>query len=71
MKNLKSLRIRRSLLTPKSLDKFKKMQALKELWLDRNWTPEEKAAFKKGIANCNFESVIDATYWESSTETSP
>ncbi len=63
MKNLQSLCIRRSQLTPDSVRYFKKMPALKHLILDRPWSKEEKAAFKKAIPFCQFETVLDRQFW--------
>jgi len=63
MKKLRTLRIRRSHLTPASQTYFEQMPALKELWLDRPWTSAEKEKFKKAIPGCNFEPVLDETYW--------
>ncbi len=63
MKNLQSLRIRRSQLTPASVRYFKKMPALKHLYLDRPWGDEEKTEFKKAIPYCQFETVLNRQFW--------
>jgi hypothetical protein len=68
MKNLESLRIRRSQLTPRSLDMFRRMHSLKKLYLDRNWTAAEKDQFKSALPFCQFESVLDQTYWKALTD---
>ena len=64
MKNLENLRIRRGKLTAKSLAKFVKMPKLKHLYLDCTLSPEEKADFKAAMPYCEFEPVIDVTYWQ-------
>jgi hypothetical protein len=64
MNNLTTLRIRRSLLTPASLKYFRQMPALKHLYLDRPWSDSDKKQFRKAIPGCEFESVLDRTYWK-------
>ncbi|MBS2006196.1 MAG: protein kinase [Cyanobacteria bacterium SZAS TMP-1] len=67
MKNLQRLTIKRSHLTFAAAGSFKKMPALKYLFLDRNdWTAEQKAHLKKMLPHCRivFENVIDRRYWE-------
>ena len=65
MKNLQTLRIRRSKLSPDSLAIFSRMPALKHLILDRNiWSSKDKERFKKKIRDCQFEPLIDTRYWE-------
>ena len=63
MKNLESVRIRRSALTPASLEAFRKMPSLKHLYLDRNWDDAQKAQFKSVIPGFEYEHVLDTTYW--------
>ncbi len=65
MKNLRTLRIRRSKLTPQSLKYFQAMPALKTLWLDVQWTETEKAKFAKELPICNFEAATETKYWQS------
>jgi serine/threonine protein kinase len=64
MKNLETLRIRRSALTPASLQYFKSMRQLKHLYLDANWTADEKQKFSKAMPICEFEPVFDFKYWQ-------
>jgi len=64
MKNLSTLRLRRSQLTPASAGEFQKFKALKHLILDRPWTAAEKEIFKKKVPSVEFESVLDRSYWE-------
>jgi len=64
MKNLESLRIRRSQLTPDSVQYFLRMPALKHLCLDRNWTDAEKKEFQNKIPFCQFESVTNEDFWQ-------
>lgn len=64
MKNLSTLRIRRSALTPASLSTFKSMRSLKHLIIDRPFTDAQKARFKKELPDCQFEPVLDTTYWD-------
>jgi hypothetical protein len=66
MKNLQKLTVLRGHLTLASLHTFQKMNALKELRLDRNdWTAEQQENFQKNLPNCNvsYEKVIDRKYW--------
>jgi len=71
MPNLMTLRLRRSKLTPASAKEFQKFKALKHLYLDRPWSDEEKAAFKKLVPQVEFEPVLDRTYWDSLTADHP
>jgi hypothetical protein len=52
---------------PLSLDKFRHMRSLKHLYLDRNWSPSEKAQCKAALPFLEFESVTDQTYWAAAT----
>jgi hypothetical protein len=64
MKNVHTVRIRRSRLTPESLETFRKMPSLKHLWLDRNtWSEEDRERFKQAIPGLRFEKVVDPTFW--------
>ncbi len=64
MKNLETLRIRRGSLTPASLGYFKRMRALRHLTLDTNaWSDSDQNKFKRGLADCRFEPVVDLKYW--------
>jgi serine/threonine protein kinase len=64
MKNLESITIRRSCLTPASLATFARMPRLRHLRLDRNnWSELEKESFKKAIPGCSFEPVVDGRFW--------
>lgn len=65
MKGLETLRIRRGMLKPDSLKIFAKMPALKHLTLDTNgWSEADKARFKKTLPDCQFEPMVDTTYWD-------
>ncbi len=64
MKNLNSLRITRSRLTPNSLAYFKRMPGLKHLKLDRSWSDGDKAQFKRAIPGYEFEPVFDKYFWK-------
>jgi len=64
MKNLSSLRITRSRLTPDSLAYFKRMPSLKHLKLDRSWSNGDKAQFKRAIPGYEFEPVFDKYFWK-------
>ena len=64
MKNLETLRIRRSQLKPDSVEYFKRMPMLKHLYLDREWTKEETKAFKEQIPGYEYEPVVDFKYWQ-------
>jgi hypothetical protein len=65
MKNLETLRIRRSRLNPDSFAIFREMPALKHLTLDRNnWRQEDKARFREKLPDCQFEPVTDTSYWD-------
>jgi hypothetical protein len=65
IKGLETLRIRRSQLKPDSLAIFAKMPSLKHLILDKNaWSDADKARFKKALPDCQFEPLVDTTYWE-------
>jgi serine/threonine protein kinase len=65
MKNLHTLRIRRSNLSPNSLAVFSRMPALKHLILDRNsWSQIDKERFRRKLPFCEFEPMVDTTYWE-------
>jgi hypothetical protein len=65
MKNLSTLKIRRSALTPDSVQYFGKMSALKNLSLDGNWTKEDKDKFIAALPGCHveFEPTSDLSYW--------
>jgi len=65
MPNLESLRITRTLITPKSLPYFKRMHSLKKLSLDRYWTEADQEQFKAELPIINFETVLDTSYWNS------
>lgn len=62
MKNLETLVIRRSKLSPDSLKYFKQMKHLKHLLLDCPWTQKEKIAFVKALPLCQFESIYEIEY---------
>ena len=64
MKNLQSLRITRSQLTPASLEYFKRMPALKKLKLDRSWSKEDTERFKQAFPGYEFETVFDFHFWK-------
>lgn len=65
IKGLETLRIRRSQLKPDSLAIFAKMPSLKHLILDKNgWSEADKARFKKALPDCQFEPMVDTTYWD-------
>lgn len=64
MKGLASLTIRVSNLTPKSLNYFKQMTALKHLSLDCAWSPAEKRQFQKDLPLCQFEGRVNYDYWK-------
>jgi hypothetical protein len=68
LKNLERLRIRRSLLTPASVDAFCRMSNLKTLYLDTKWTnkgtSKEFQKLKSKIPDCHYEPMVDFTYWE-------
>ena len=64
MKNLETLRIRRSRLAPDSVDYFKRMPKLKHLYLDREWTTDETKAFRAAIPGYEYEPVVDFKYWQ-------
>jgi len=64
MKNLSTLRITRSRLTPNSLAYFKRMPSLKHLKLDRSWSNGDKAQFKRAIPGYEFEPVFDKYFWK-------
>ncbi|MBS1989315.1 MAG: serine/threonine protein kinase [Cyanobacteria bacterium SZAS LIN-3] len=64
MKNLETLRIRRSKLKPDSLEYFKKMPKLKHLILDCEMTPAETRAFKDAISGYESEPVVSFKYWK-------
>jgi serine/threonine protein kinase len=64
MKKLETLRIRRSKLTPASIQYFKEMPALKHLFLDCQWTPAEVDKFKKELPFFQLESATDSRYWQ-------
>ncbi|MBS1989650.1 MAG: serine/threonine protein kinase [Cyanobacteria bacterium SZAS LIN-3] len=64
MKNLETLRIRGSRLTPASLDAFLRMPSLKHIRLDRNsWSEADRNRFKQQLPDCRFEKVVDSTFW--------
>jgi serine/threonine protein kinase len=64
MKNLKTLRIRRSPLTADSLPYFKRMKALKHLTLDTQWWDSDQARFVRTLPDCKFESPTEYKYWK-------
>ena len=64
MKNLETLRIRRCKLTPESLKAFKKMPALKHLYLDRPWTADVTEQFTNELPSYQYEPLTDRTYWK-------
>jgi serine/threonine protein kinase len=64
MKNLETLRIRRSKLTPASIDYFKRMPALKQLCLDHNWLPQDAEQFQKIVQLYQYEPMTDRHYWK-------
>jgi hypothetical protein len=64
MKNLKSLRITRSQLTPGSFEYIKRMPALKKLKLDRTWSKEDTERFKQAFPDYEFEPVFDFHFWK-------
>lgn len=68
LKNLERLRIRRSFLTPASVDAFCRMSNLKTLYLDTKWinkgTSREFQRLKSKIPDCHYEPMVDFTYWE-------
>ncbi|MBU6450462.1 MAG: serine/threonine protein kinase [Cyanobacteria bacterium REEB67] len=64
LKTLETLRIRRSMLTTASAAYFKKMPALKHLFLDRSWTRQEKKQFKRDVPGTMFEHSAEFKYWQ-------
>jgi tRNA A-37 threonylcarbamoyl transferase component Bud32 len=64
MKNLETVKIIRSKLTPKSVVWFRKMTSLKYLELDRNWTSAEKEQFQSALPQSVFVPVVDPTWWK-------
>ncbi len=68
LKSLERLRIRRSFLTPASVDAFCRMSNLKTLYLDTKWinkgTSKEFQRLKSKIPDCHYEPMVDFTYWE-------
>lgn len=64
VRSLKKLRIRRSNLTPASLDTFKKMPWLQEVVLDRPFSESDKEKFTREIPGCRFESVVQPAFWK-------
>ena len=64
MKNLEELWIRRSQLTSKSSEYFKRMTALKHLYLDRYWQQSDKTQFQKDVPVYEYEHSIDSNYWQ-------
>lgn len=68
LKNLERLHIRRSLLTPASVDAFCRMSNLKTLYLDTKWInkgrSKEFQKLKSKIPDCHYEPMVDFTYWE-------
>lgn len=62
MKNLETLVIRRSKLSPASLKYFQRMKRLKHLLLDCPWTQSEKNSFVKALPYCQFESIYEIEY---------
>jgi len=63
MKNLHSLRILRSALTPGSIKTFRQMPSLKHLSLDCLWEQTAKDQLRAAIPLAQFEPVVDPTYW--------
>jgi serine/threonine protein kinase len=65
MKNLNTLRIRRSALKPDSAQYFAKLAALRRLSLDCNWSVAEKTKFCAALPGCHvdFEPTADLRFW--------
>ncbi|MBS1989647.1 MAG: hypothetical protein JSS86_24665 [Cyanobacteria bacterium SZAS LIN-2] len=73
MPALETLHITRSFLTPASLAYFRQMPGLKHLILDRNgWSAADKQKFQTGLSGClcEFEPMIDTTFWQVFTDPS-
>ncbi len=71
MKNLQTLHIRRSKLGYDSLQAFKRMPALKHLYLDLNWSPADRQRFKSLLPAYEYELRVDTTYWAGSPKNKP